>query len=119
QYGLGYDEYVEARQADNETLERRYEEYEAEKKRLRAAIAEARTKASAAERGRAASDNDKLNRNFRAQRASGHLAGAVGNLVTKLESLKPPEAPIEDIDLSFMFSATELNRQRLVDVQGL
>lgn len=105
-YGLGYDEYVEARVEAYLADRDRYAQYELARKGLVVAARSARIKANSAERGGSRrTDNDKLNANYRAGRASGNLAGQARGLETRIDQLDEtrPDRPQEPISLDFLF----------------
>ena len=73
QYSLGYDEYVEARKREKESIVHAYEQYEREKRRLRRVARDARIRANSASGNRHATDRDRLTNHFRKERAASIL----------------------------------------------
>lgn len=109
-YGLGYDEYVEARAAAYEADRRRYSDHQVAVRGLESQIRDKKIKANSADRGGSKrSDSDKLGANYRAGRASGHLASQAKSLESRLEKLKEeaPHEPQEPVTLEFMFPEAE------------
>lgn len=122
QYGLGYDEYVEARVAAYESDKRRYNEHQVAVKGVQARVRDRKVQANSADRGgRARSDNDKLGANHRAGRAASHLSSQAKALEARLERLKSeaPNQPQEPISLDFMFPEAESKGNRLLIVSDL
>lgn len=119
QYGLGYDEYIEARNRAKEAAFNRYEQYEKEKKRLQKAAREAMIKANSAGSNRRVPDNDKLTAHFRKEKAASGLAGAASGLETRLARLEEPERPEEDVSLKFMFKEQSEKKLSLLSVSDL
>lgn len=121
-YGLGYDEYVEARAKAYENEVKRYDEHKVAVKALAASVREKKQNASSADSGGSKrTDNDKLGANHRAGRASGHLASQARNLESRLERLKEdePRKPQKPISLDFMFSAEDISSQQLLGIDGV
>jgi ATPase subunit of ABC transporter with duplicated ATPase domains len=119
QYGLGYDEYVEAREKAKQATFDRYEQYEKEKKRLERATKAARVKANSAGSNRSNADNDKLTAHFRKEKAASGLAGTASSISTRLRRLEEPERPEEDVSLSFLFSEQATKKLNLLSVINL
>lgn len=119
QYGLGYDEYVEAREKAKQSTFDRYEQYEKEKKRLDRAAKAAKIKANSAGSNRSSSDNDKLTAHFRKEKAASGLASAASSMVTRLGHLEEPERPEEDVSLKFMFKEQGGKKLNLLSVSDL
>lgn len=122
QYGLGYDEYKEARENVYKSELKAYEESEAAIKSMRSAIRATKVRASSAERGGSKrKDSDKLSANARAGRASAHLAGQAKSQEARLERLlvqriREPQPPIE---MSFMFKWSEMVNKQVLSVENL
>lgn len=119
QYGLGYDEYVEAREKAKQATFNRYEQYEKEKKRLGRAVKVARIKASSAGSNRSSSDNDKLAAHFRKEKAASGLASAASSIASRLGQLEEPERPEEDVSLKFLFKEETRKKLNLLSVSNL
>ena len=119
QYGLGYDEYIEAREKAKQATFDRYEQYEKEKKRLERAAKAARVKANSAGSNRSNADNDKLTAHFRKEKAASGLAGTASSISTRLRRLEEPERPEEDVSLSFLFSEQATKKLNLLSVINL
>ena len=119
QYGLGYDEYVEAREKAKQATFDRYEQYEKEKKRLTKAAKAARVKANSAGSNRSSSDNDKLTAHFRKEKAASGLASAASSISTRLGQLDEPERPEEDVSLKFLFKEQLGKKLNLLSVSNL
>ena len=119
QYGLGYDEYVEAREKAKQATFDRYEQYEKEKKRLTKAAKAARLKANSAGSNRSSSDNDKLTAHFRKEKAASGLASAASSISTRLGQLDEPERPEEDVSLKFLFKEQLGKKLNLLSVSNL
>ncbi len=119
QYGLGYDEYVEAREKARQATFNRYEQYEKEKKRLDRAARAARIKANSAGSNRSNSDNDKLTAHFRKEKAASGLASAASGMSSRLGQLEEPERPEEDVALKFLFKEEAGNKLNLLSVSNL
>ncbi len=115
QYGLGYDEYVAAREAAREAAFKRYEQYELDKKKLKKAASDANNRASAASNSRDKSDNDKLNSNFRKEKAGKGIARTAQALSSRLDQMEAPEEPQEEISLNFQFKDGEGKSATLID----
>lgn len=121
-YGLGYEEYVEARLQSYESELKRYEEYKVAVKALEQSVRAKKVRANSAERGGSKrSDSDKLGANYRAGRASGHLARQANALETRLEQLRSdaPNKPQPPISLDFMFEEGELIKSGLANLSGV
>ena len=119
QYGLGYDEYVEAREKARQATFNRYEQYEKEKKRLDRAARAARIKANSAGSSRSNSDNDKLTAHFRKEKAASGLASAASGMSSRLGQLEEPERPEEDVSLKFLFKEEAGKKLNLLSVSNL
>ena len=120
EYGMGYDEFVESRRNDLEATQKRYEQYESEKKRIRKAAKEATIKSNSAASSRSKSaDNDKLNTNFRKEKAASGLARAAQGLQTRATQLDEPDRPIEEVSLNFMFQEGTRKKHTLITVNDL
>lgn len=120
EYNLGYDEYVSARKKRDEDIIKHYDEYEAEKKRLRKVAKEVRIKANSAQSSKSRSaDNDKLNANFRRERASVHLGAAASSLSSQLNRLEEPERPLDPVTLKFLFREIGKKKLNLLSVDDL
>jgi ATPase subunit of ABC transporter with duplicated ATPase domains len=119
QYGLGYDEYVAAREAAREAAFKKYEDYEKEKKRLKKAAREANIRANSANSNSGKSDNDKLTANFRSEKAAKGVAKSATALTTRIGQLRAPELPSEEISLSFNFKEAEGKRSVLMTAENL
>lgn len=119
QYGLGYDEYVEAREKAKQATFDRYEQYEKEKKRLTKAAKAARLKANSAGSNRSSSDNDKLTAHFRKEKAASGLASAASSINNRLGQLDEPERPEEDVSLKFLFKEQLGKKLNLLSVSNL
>lgn len=119
QYGLGYDEYVEAREKARQATFNRYEQYEKEKKRLDRAARAARIKANSAGSNRSNSDNDKLTAHFRKEKAASGLASAASGMSSRLGQLEEPERPEEDVSLKFLFKEEAGKKLNLLSVSNL
>ncbi len=102
-YTLGYDEYVEARRKQNESAMQKYEQFTEEKKRLSEAAREKQQNAQAAAGNKSASDNEKIGRNARREKAVRSHARAAASLVSRLDQLEQPDKPMKDLDLNFRF----------------
>lgn len=123
-YGLGYDEYVEARTRAYESEMRRYEQHGDAVRTLETTTRDRRTSANAAERGGGGrrSDGEKLAANRRAGRAAGHLASSAGALEARLERLREeaPHKPQEPVSLAFMFEEGEVSSsQTLITAENV
>ncbi len=119
QYGLGYDEYIEAREKAKQATFDRYEQYEKEKKRLERAAKAARIKANSAGSNRSSSDNDKLTAHFRKEKAASGLASAASSMSTRLGHLDEPERPEDDVSLNFLFKEQDNKKLALLTVSNL
>lgn len=119
QYDLGYDEFIESRQADREAQQKHYDEYETEKRRLKKAARDAMVRANSASHGSRKPDNDKLTANFRREKAAGGLSKAAGALVSRLRHLEEPEEPDEEVSLSFLFKEADKKKGNLLTVNDL
>lgn len=122
-YGLGYDEYVVARERAYDSQVRNYEEHSLAVKSLETSLKAQRVRANSAEGSgtRARSDNDKLSANHRAARAAGHLSGQLSSMTSRLAQLQAeaPHPPQEPVSLEFMFEEGEYSRQTLLRVEHL
>lgn len=118
-YGLGYDEYIESRQAAREAQVKRYEEYETEKKRLARAARDARVRANSAAHGSNKSDNDKLTANFRREKAASGLSKAANAMTSRLDHLDQPDEPQEEVSLNFLFKEANRKKGSLITVNNL
>lgn len=119
QYSLGYDEYVEARKREKESIVHAYEQYEREKRRLRRVARDARIRANSASSNRHTTDRDRLTNHFRKERAASHLAGASIAIGSRLDRLEEPERPEEDIVITAKFSEHKRKRSSLLSVRDL
>lgn len=104
-YSLGYDEFVETKQRDRETAKQRYEQFLDEKKRLQEAARDKNQAAQSAAGNTRASDNEKIGRNARKEKAVGSHARAASALNTRLEQLQAPDRPQAELSLNFRFHA--------------
>lgn len=123
-YGLGYDDYVQARVAVYEADKRRYEEHQLTIKGLEARVKDRKVQANSANSGGAGTrrkDNDKLTANYRAGRAAGHLASQARALESRLEQIKDqaPYEPQPPVSLDFMFPEADLSTGNLLSVNNL
>ena len=114
QFNLGYDEYVQARESEKETVRKHHEQFEQEKKRLRTAAREANIRANSAGSNNKGPDNDKLTNNFRRQRASVGIGKQASSIATRMESLEEPERPDQDLRSFFMFDNNELRKKSTI-----
>jgi ATPase subunit of ABC transporter with duplicated ATPase domains len=119
QFGLGYDEYIEARENAKQATFKRYEQFEKEKKRLQKASRAARVKANSAGSNSSYSDNDKLTSHFRKEKAANGLASAAVSISSRLDHLEEPERPEEDVSLKFGFNNEIEKRINLLSVSNL
>lgn len=119
QYGLGYDEYVEAREKAKQATFDRYEQYEKEKKRLERAAKAAKIKANSAASNRSATDNDKLTAHFRKEKAASGIASAASSMTTRIGQLDEPDRPEEDVSLRFLFKEQSGKKKSLLTVSDL
>lgn len=122
QYGLGYDEYVEARAHAYTTDMKRYEEHKLAIKSLEESTRDRQMRASSANgKNKNASDNDKLSANHRSGRASSRVANQAKAMETRLERLKreAPHKPQEPINLDFLFQDNEVINKRLLSVDDV
>lgn len=122
QYGLGYDEYKEARDNAYKSELKIYEEAQEAIKSMKAAIRAAKVRANSAERGGSRrSDSDKLSANARAGRASAHLAGQAKSQASRLERMLDmrPSEPQPPIELNFMFKSSEIVNKQMITVADL
>lgn len=123
-YGLGYDDYVQARVAAYEADKRRFEEHKLTIKGLEARVKDRKVQANSANSGGSAArrkDNDKLTANFRSGRAAGHLASQAKALESRLEQMKEnaPHEPQPPITLDFMFPEADISTGSLLLVNDL
>lgn len=119
QYGLGYDEYVAAREAAREAAFKRYEQYQVDKKKLKKAATDANTRANSAANSRDKSDNDKLTANFRREKAAKGIARTAQALSSRLEQMEAPEEPQEEVSLNFNFKDTDGKAATLINIDNL
>ncbi len=119
QYGLGYDEYVISREKEREASTRRYDQYETEKKRLRKAAIKASSQSDSASGQRSRSDNDKLNSNFRGEKAASKHAHQSQAIISRLDRLESPERPEEEIALLFSLNEVERKKVTLMTIDSL
>lgn len=118
-HNLGYDEYIEARREARQAMTDRYEQYEKEKKRLYRVARDARIRANSAKASHKKSDSDKLNDNFRKERASSNIAGAAGGVESRLRQLNEPERVEDEIAIKFAFDEVSSKKHSLISVQSL
>ncbi|QWQ31197.1 ATP-binding cassette domain-containing protein [Candidatus Minimicrobia vallesae] len=118
-YNLGYDEYIEARREARQAMTDRYEQYEKEKKRLYRVARDARIRANSAKVSHKKPDSDKLNDNFRKERASSNIAGAAGGVESRLRQLDEPERVEDEIAIKFAFDEVSSKKHSLISVQSL
>lgn len=111
QFNLGYDEYVQARENEKDSVRKRHEQFEQEKKRLRAAAREANIRANSASSNNKGPDNDKLTNNFRRQRASVGIGKQASAIAARMEDLEEPERPEQDLKSFFMFDSKEQQKK--------
>ncbi len=109
-YTLGYDEYVDAKRRDMESIRQRYDHYKEEKKRLADASREKRQAAQSASANSRASDSEKVGRNARKEKAVVSHARAAASLSTRLEQLSEPEKPMAEFNLNFRFDTTSFKQ---------
>lgn len=119
QYGLGYDEYTEARQQEERAIAKRYDQYEDEKKRLRIAARQANIRANSASISRQSPDNDKFAANYRKQRAAQNLGSSGAALKTRIDQLEEPDRPDEEIRLALNFGQERQKKYTLLNVDSL
>lgn len=122
QYGLGYDEYKQAREDAYMSQLKSYELAEEAIKNMRSAIREAKIKANSAERGGSKrKDSDKLSANARAGRAAMHLAGQAKSQEARLERMieQRPSEPQPPIELNFMFKWSEVLNKQIITIDNL
>jgi ATPase subunit of ABC transporter with duplicated ATPase domains len=89
-----------------ESANQRYDRYKEEKKRLTEAARNRSYAAQAAASSSRASDNEKIGRNARREKAAGSHARAAASLSTRLEQLQEPEKPKVELNLNFRFDTT-------------
>ncbi len=122
QYGLGYDEYVEARAHAYTVDMKRYEEHKMAIRSLEVSARERRVRAGSAETAnRRSSDGDKLGANYRSGRAANHMAGQAKAIEARLERLKreAPHKPQEPISLDFLFQESDKIHKRLLTISDV
>lgn len=122
QYGLGYDEYIEARELAYTGEKKRYIEHQLTVKSLEASARAKRAQATSAERTQSkAKDNDKLTRNYRGGRAATHLAGQKRGIEARIQRLKneAPHKPQEPVVLEFSFDHEDSGNKRLLELKNI
>ena len=118
QYTLGYDEYIEARVTQKDAELKRYQDQEKEKKRMQKATKESRIRANSGG-SKAKSDNDKMNNNFRGEKAGSKMSRAASSLVTRLSQMELVDEPKEDISLDFSIYHESDKKKTLIDIKDL
>ncbi len=118
QYALGYDEYIEARVIQKDAELKRYQDQEKEKKRMVKAAKESRIRANSGG-SKAKSDNDKMNNDFRGEKAGSKMSRAASSLVTRLSHMELMDEPKEDISLDFSIDHESNKKKTLIDIKEL
>jgi len=116
QYMLGYDEYIEARGTQKNAEIKRYQDQEKEKKRIQNAAKESKIRANSGG-SKSKSDNDKMNNNFRGEKAGSKMSRAASSLVTRLGQMELVDEPKEDISLDFSIDHESDKRKTLIDIK--
>jgi ATPase subunit of ABC transporter with duplicated ATPase domains len=119
QYGMGYDEYVASRAVAQEATADRHEQYETERKRLRKVARGLSSRAVSASSRKTRNDNDKLNANFRKERAGTSLAGQSKAVQSRMAQLEEPDKPEEEISLDFTIGEKSRKRFSLLQASNL
>ena len=116
-YPTPFREFERLRERESRTQERRFAEYKLQQLHLREAIQRSVSSAGRAARGRS-SDNDKLSKNARGERAGSKAAGVRRNLERQLRQLEVVEQPWteEDLTVEFVASPREGRVLQLSDV---
>lgn len=104
-YTLGYDEYIEARRKEKEAQLQRQSEFQDERKRLTESARDKLYSANAAASSKSSSDNEKVGRNARKEKAVRSHARAAASIQSRLEQMTEPGRPTDDIDLNFRFNS--------------
>ena len=118
QYMLGYDEYIEARGTQKNAEIKRYQDQEKEKKRIQNAAKESKIRANSGG-SKSKSDNDKMNNNFRGEKAGSKMSRAASSLVTRLGQMELVDEPKEDISLDFSIDHESDKKKTLIDIKDL
>ena len=116
QYMLGYDEYIEARGTQKNAEIKRYQDQEKEKKRIQNAAKESKIRANSGG-SKSKSDNDKMNNNFRGEKAGSKMSRAASSLVTRLGQMELVDEPKEDISLDFSIDHESDKKKTLIDIK--
>ncbi len=103
-YSLGYEEYLEAREAQKKSVKEAYERYLEERKRLSDTSRRLHNEARRADSNSKASDTEKLGRNSAKEKAAGRLSATAKATATREEQLAIPQKPLKEINLKFAFS---------------
>jgi ATPase subunit of ABC transporter with duplicated ATPase domains len=119
QYNLGYDEYINARTKEKMAEQNRFEQFKTEKKRLQKAAKEARIKANSAASTKAKNDGDKLNANYRKERATVSLGKEARSINSRIDNLDVIVRPEEDFSLDFEISGLTDKKSSGINIEDL
>ncbi len=121
EYTLGYDEYVEAKKNRYESDTHHHDQYVKKCKQIEKQIKKMNSNVVSVSSNRSRTDNDKLNTNFRKEKASNSISSRLTSLKTKSEQVKRVDPPEEPISLNFTFTEPEKldSSNRLISVENL
>ena len=120
QYGLGYDEYVEARASARTSEQKRYEDNEKARKSLQKSAKEAQVRANNGSSGASKkADNDKLTANFRSEKAASRLSRAAQGMMSRIEQMESIRPPAEEISLAFEFKHENAKHSSILSAKDL
>ncbi len=114
-YGVGFAEYLQARERTLAARSARYREYLGEVARLQTAIRAQRTRATHTHDRRPRRDNDKFAPHFFAQTASRQAGKAMRSLESRLERLEEPEEVRTGWELRLSLTPTERGGDLVAD----
>jgi ATPase subunit of ABC transporter with duplicated ATPase domains len=116
-YATSFAAFEAAREKERLTRNRHYREYEEQRATLRALVTQTTT---ATQNSRArASDNDKLGRNARGERAASKAAKARRSIVRQLETLEEPPRPDDSETVRMAFSSVTMHGARFLSLEHL
>lgn len=120
-YGLGYDEFLLAKQKDRDDALRLYEESQTAIGSVRSSVLALKSESRSAARSNRSTDKDKIGANFRSEKASSGLARRASSAESRLGRMirDAPPRPDKIVGLDFEISAEDNDPRCLINVSGL
>lgn len=120
-YGLGYDEFLLAKQRDQDDALRLYEESQTAIDSAQNSMLTLKSRSKSAARPNRSTDKDKIGANFRSEKASRGLARQASSAESRLLRMRrdAPPKPDKIVGLDFEISAEDNDSRCLINVSGI